>query len=130
MTEHEEMTWSRRKFEEVIAQDGPRLLTSSDPRVQMVARVATRLITALEEDDRHLVHGASWPPRGHTDELAKVMDERQKGLKMYEPSATATSGSMPFRPDSRNPLKMLEQGDWNIWVVDSVSVVQLRASLL
>lgn len=118
MSESEELTWSRRKFDECLQQDGPLLLTSDDPRVTRVARVTSRLITALECQEQHMVHGASWPPRVQRGELGRVIAEREKAGKGYQPSAVAKSGFMPFRPESGNPLKVLEDGDWNLYVVD------------
>ncbi len=109
------------RFDECLQQDGPLLLTSDDPRVTRVARVTSRLITALECQEQHMVHGASWPPRVQRGELGRVIAEREKAGKGYQPSAVAKSGFMPFRPESGNPLKVLEDGDWNLYVVDLVS---------
>ena len=148
MSEGEEMAWSMKKyvpgrpmhpyrassltdllhicrFDEVLTHDGPLLLTSDDPRTQRVSRVCSRLIHALEEEDSTVIHGASWPPRDRVSELSKVIAERERGggraSQRYEPSAKASSAMMPFRPESTNPLKVLEGGDWSLYVVDMVS---------
>ena len=113
------------RFDEVLTHDGPLLLTSDDPRTQRVSRVCSRLIHALEEEDQTVIHGASWPPRDRVSELSKVIAERERGGgragPRYEPSAKASSAMMPFRPESTNPLKVLEGGDWSLYVVDLVS---------
>ena len=62
-------------------------------------------------------------------ELSKVIAERERGggraSQRYEPSAKASSAMMPFRPESTNPLKVLEGGDWSLYVVDMVSIETL-----
>nr|XP_031860461.1 uncharacterized protein CI109_004072 [Kwoniella shandongensis]KAA5527533.1 hypothetical protein CI109_004072 [Kwoniella shandongensis] len=131
MSEHEEMAWSRRKHQEVLRNDGLLLLPSTDPRSLQVSRVMTRLITALDEQDRHFVSGASWPPK-QPQNLSRVISEREllqaQGMGKlgsevsFEPSGKAKSTvSMPFRPASSNPLKRLEleTADWNLYVIDS-----------
>ncbi|WWC91647.1 uncharacterized protein L201_006593 [Kwoniella dendrophila CBS 6074] len=131
MSEHEEMAWSRRKQQEVLRHDGPLILPPDDGRSQQVSRVTTKLVTALEEQDQHIIHGASWPPR--SQELSRVISEReaqaaiqlgidpdqmQKRHVNYKPSGTARSTFMPFRPATSNPLKKLESADWNIYLID------------
>ncbi|WWC94761.1 hypothetical protein V866_001610 [Kwoniella sp. B9012] len=122
MTEHEEMAWSRRKQQEVLRNDGPLILPPEDERSKQVARVTSKLITALEEQDQHIIHGASWPPR--SQELSRVMSEREAEYGQdrrrvhFKPSATARSTFMPFRPVTSNPLKKLESADWNLYVID------------
>ena len=49
-------------------------------------------------------------------QVAKSIEDR------YKPSGTATSSFMPFRPASSNPLKLLESEDWNLYVMDLVSI--------
>ncbi|WWC71955.1 uncharacterized protein I206_105914 [Kwoniella pini CBS 10737] len=129
MSENEEMAWSRRKQQDVLRNDGPLILSEEDERSKQVSRVATKLVTALEEQDHHIIHGASWPPR--SQELSRVMSEReaqfglsptteviQKRHVHYKPSGTAHSTFMPFRPATSNPLKKLESADWNLYVID------------
>ncbi|KAH8085901.1 peptidase family M48-domain-containing protein [Filobasidium floriforme] len=133
MSENEEMAWSMKKFDEVLTHDGPLLLPSTSPLTQRVSRVCTRLVQALEEEDQTVIHGASWPPKDRVSELSKVIAERERrnsggvgggggsdgrGGTRYEPSAKASSAVMPFRPESANPLKVLEGGDWSLYVVD------------
>lgn len=137
MSEGEEMAWARRKcvqssstsmlrlifrHKEVLKSDGPLILSSSDPRSQRVSRVATRLVTAMEEQDHHVVCDAAWPPR--SQDLSRVMSEREAGSRRgegrFEPSGTAQSTFMPYRPTSSNPLKRLETADWNLYVIDLV----------
>ncbi|WWC64647.1 uncharacterized protein I303_107258 [Kwoniella dejecticola CBS 10117] len=129
MSEHEEMAWSRRKQQEVLRNDGPLILSEDDERCKQVSRVTTKLVTALEEQDHHIIHGASWPPR--SQELSRVIAEREAQFGLtptteetqrrhvhYKPSGTAHSTFMPFRPATSNPLKKLESADWNLYVVD------------
>lgn len=114
----------------MLQNDGCLLLPPDDPRSKGVARVCSRLVTALEEQDHHVVSGASWPPR--SGELSRVISEREAAMNSSNrspgtdvtrlmPSGVAHSAFMPFRPDSSNPLKTLESADWNLYVVDSVS---------
>ena len=105
-----------RRHAEVLAADGPLILPSSDPRSEQVCRVASRLVTALEEADHHMVCDAAWPP-SHAADHPDVSSDTRK----YEASGVARSSFMPFRPVSSNPLKKLEGGDWNLYVIDMVS---------
>ncbi|TXT11138.1 hypothetical protein VHUM_01889 [Vanrija humicola] len=123
MGEREELAWSHRKHKEVLMHEGPLLLPPDDPRSQQVERVTARIITALEEQDKHVVSGASWPPR--EDFSRSMMSEREERfgdysgrLSRFEPSATAHSAYMPFRPATQNPLKNMESADWNIYIID------------
>ncbi|KAJ9114727.1 hypothetical protein QFC22_005603 [Naganishia vaughanmartiniae] len=124
MTEGEEMTWARRKFDEVMQNEGESILPPSDPRVKRVARVASALITALEEEDKTLIYGATWPPSTHSrvNELTKVMHERERGGKYYPPSAIAKNSFVPFRHDAGDPLMDLDREDWNIYVVEGSKI--------
>jgi hypothetical protein len=120
MTETEEIAWSQRKYvairhaflylplsilvkrecatalttrhQEVHKSDGPLLLPSADSRSLTVARVMSRLVTALEEQDHTMISGAAWPPRSH--DLGRVMSEREAGEgrrlgDRYKPSGVA-----------------------------------------
>jgi hypothetical protein len=119
----------------VLKNDGPLLLPPSDPRSQRVARVASRLVTALEEQDHHIVCGATWPPR--SQELGRVIAEREAMMVgggdyhniQYHPSGTARSSFMPWRPATSNPLKKLESADWNLYVIDLVSMDHPKAMI-
>lgn len=117
--------------QEVLRLDGPLLLLPSDPRSQRVSRVTSRLITALEEQDNHVVHGAAWPPKSHETEHGCGLTEREaadgRGGMKYAPSGKTKSTFMPWRPETSNPLKVLESADWNLYVIDLVSsVMRLR----
>ncbi|BEI80257.1 hypothetical protein CcaverHIS002_0107860 [Cutaneotrichosporon cavernicola] len=124
MSENEELAWSYRKHKEVLAHDGPLVLSSDDPRSQQVVRVATRLVTALEEQNDNVVSGAAWPPRedimdaiyDHEDRMSR----RRPRLIEVEPSAVAHSNFVPFRPLSSNPLKgdNIKASDWDIYIID------------
>ena len=132
------MAWSHRKcatlqpaslsltirHKEVLQADGPLLLPPADSRSERVSRVTSRLVTALEEQDHYMVCNATWPPK--SQELGRVIAEREafegRGEHArYKPSGTARSSFMPWRPASSNPLKRIESGDWNLYVVDLVS---------
>jgi hypothetical protein len=93
--------------------------------------VISRLVTALEQQEQQLIHGASWPPRHHTGEVNRLQEEKEKERRHgFEPSATAASNFLPFKPGTSNPLKVLEGGDWNVWVVDQVRLTMRRAAHL
>ncbi|KAJ9111353.1 hypothetical protein QFC19_001121 [Naganishia cerealis] len=99
--------------------EGESILPPSDPRVKRVARVSSALITALEEENKSLIHGATWPPptTSRMSELTKVIHERERGGKFYPPSATAKNSFVPFRHDVGDPLIDLDREDWHIYVV-------------
>lgn len=114
------------RHKEVLSQEGPLLLPPTDRRAAQIARVATRLVTALEEQDDHVLSGASWPPRDHSDTMAAIHDHESMFNRYsvhYQPSATAHSNFAPFRPASSNPLKgnNIDAGDWSIYLIDLVS---------
>lgn len=104
----------------MLLHDGPLLLPPDDPRSIKAARVATRLVSALEEQEKSVVSGAEWPPREYK---SKCVDDDDDRLRRYTPSAVALSSLMPFRPVSSNPLKdrNIENVDWNIYIIDMVS---------
>ena len=111
------------RHEEVLKNDGEFLLPPEDPRSQRVARVTSRLVTALEEQQNHVVCDATWRPR--SSELSRVMSEREasqgRGIEYrYKPSGVAKSSFIPFRPATSNPMKTYESADWNLYVIDMV----------
>lgn len=115
-----------RRHKEVLANEGPLILPPTDGRAAQIARVATRLVTALEEQDDHVLSGASWPPRDNSDAMAAIHDHESRFNRLtqhYEPTATAHSTFVPFRPASSNPLKgnNIDAGDWSIYLIDLVS---------
>lgn len=109
------------RHNDVLLHDGPLLLTPDDPRSHKVGRVTTRIVEALEQQDCKVVSGAAWPPR---EDKKRNTQEDDSRIARYGPSATATSGFMPYRPISNNPLKdkNIQEADlWNIYVIDLVS---------
>lgn len=121
------------RHQDVLKHDGALLLPPEDPQSKRVARVTSRLVTALEEQQHHVVCDATWPPR--SSELGRVISEREAAYgdphgERYKPSGVATSSFMPFRPVSSNPLKKLETGDWNLYVIDLVGSVFLTDTVL
>jgi hypothetical protein len=113
------------RFDEIISQEADAILPPSDPRVARVARVSTALITALEEEQKTLIYGATWPPASavRRSELSRVIHERQRGGGYVAPSATAMNSFVTYRPDDGDPLINLDREDWNIYVVEGVSEV-------
>lgn len=110
------------RFDELLSRDGPYLLGKDDPRTKRVTRVAARIVQALEGEEDDMVYGAVWPPRDRDFELSRVMAERARGGGKYESSSKVGHGAVvDFRPDDASPLKGLEGGDWNIYVIDLVS---------
>ncbi|WVN86433.1 uncharacterized protein L203_101597 [Cryptococcus depauperatus CBS 7841] len=126
MGDLEELAWARRKHQQVLHNDGDHLLPPDDPRSIQITRVTSKLIQALEKEDRHVVCGASWPPR--SQELARVMSEREalalEHGKQFEPSGVASSTHIPYRLPSDNPfiLPLIEEADWRLYVIDSPEV--------
>jgi hypothetical protein len=110
------------RFDEIISQEADAILPPSDPRVARVARVSTALITALEEEQKTLIYGATWPPATavRRSELSRVIHERQRGGGYVAPSATAMNSFVTYRPDDGDPLINLDREDWNIYVVEGV----------
>lgn len=110
------------RFDEIIEHEGDAILPPGDPRVARVARVSSALITALEEEQKSLIYGATWPPSTtfRVSELTKVMHERERGGKHVAPSATAMNSFVAFRMDGGDPLINLDREDWNIYVVEGV----------
>ena len=112
---------------EVLKADGPLILPPTDDRSQRVTLVASRLITALEEQEGHIICGAAGSLSAHPEgDPGALVSEREvweaKNLEeRYKPSGVATSSYMPFRPQSSNPLKVLESADWKMYVIDLVS---------
>lgn len=110
------------RFDEVVSQEADAILPPSDPRVARVARVSTALITALEEEQKTLIYGATWPPASavRRSELSRVIHERQRGGGYVAPSATAMNSFVTYRPDDGDPLINLDREDWNIYVIEGV----------
>ena len=110
------------RHREVLNNDGALFLPPDDPRSERVVAVASRLITALEEQDHHMVCDATWPPK--SQDLARVIAEREalegRGSRSTQPSGVAKSSFMTWRPATSNPLKHIESGDWNLYVIDMV----------
>ncbi|GAA5959394.1 hypothetical protein JCM21900_006844 [Sporobolomyces salmonicolor] len=110
MSESEEIEWSNQRFEELMTTEALLLLPPSDPRVPVVKTVCDRLVQALNDDS-----SISFA------EAAKIERIRQKqsGLRRVMPSATTEGLSMPFRPETSNPEKVLAKEGWQIYVVNA-----------
>ncbi|CCO27196.1 T-complex protein 1 subunit zeta [Rhizoctonia solani AG-1 IB] len=139
MSKREEMEWARARFTECLLDDGPHLLREGDPRVEQVRRVAERLFTAVEDgefDADHVVSSPGWPPRSEEPQLAQLQTPsgpwstgrrvhvtpasfgKMQAQLLYPPSATAESALMPFRPETSNPTKVIDDQSWKLYVVD------------
>ena len=108
----------------MLKNDGALLLPPEDEQSRRVERVASRLVTALEEQQQHVVCDAAGAPR--SSDLSRVISEREASVgrhleERFKPSGVAHSSFMPFRPATSNPLKKLEAADWNLYVIDLVS---------
>lgn len=105
----------------MLHHDGPLVLPPDDPRSIKVGRVTERLITAIEEREGTIVHGAPWLAKEEPDELAH-RSESLSPHERYLPSATAHSTAIPHQHESRNPFKQrnVKNTDWNVYVIDSV----------
>ncbi|KAJ1304666.1 hypothetical protein OPQ81_005805 [Rhizoctonia solani] len=139
MSKREEMEWARARFTECLLDDGPHLLREGDHRVEQVRRVAERLFAVLENgelDADHVVSSPGWPPRSQEPQLAELQGPsgpwstgrrvhvtpasfgKMQAQLLYPPSATAESALMPFRPESSNPTKVIDDHSWKLYVVD------------
>ncbi|KAH7339701.1 peptidase family M48-domain-containing protein [Rhizoctonia solani] len=139
MSKREEMEWARARFTECLLDDGPHLLREDDPRVEQVRRVAERLFTVVEDggfDADHVVSSPGWPPRSEEPQLAQLQGPagpwstgrrvhvtpasfgKMQAQLLYPPSATAESRLMPFRPETSNPTKVIDDQSWRLYVVD------------
>ncbi|ELU42612.1 peptidase family m48 domain-containing protein [Rhizoctonia solani AG-1 IA] len=144
MSKREEMEWARARFTECLLDDGPHLLREGDPRVEQVRRVAERLFTVIEDgvfDADHVVSSPGWPPRSEEPQLAQLQTPggpwstgrrvhvtpasfgKMQAQLLYPPSATAESTFMPFRPETSNPTKVIDDQSWKLYVVDLVSEI-------
>lgn len=143
MSKREEMEWARSRFTECLLDDGPHLLKEGDPRVDQVRRVAARLFVAVEDEDLDMdrvVSSPGWPPRNEEarpDQLQTPVGPWATGQRvhvtpasfgklqaqlMYPPSAIAKSAFMPFRPETSNPTKVIDDQSWKLYVVDQPKI--------
>ncbi|KAG8745198.1 hypothetical protein FRC10_008510 [Ceratobasidium sp. 414] len=139
MSKREEMEWARSRFTECLLDDGPHLLKAGDPRVEQVRRVAARLFAAVEDgeiDSDHVVSSPSWPPRSQEVQVEQLQAQagpwatgqrlhvtpasfgKMQAQMLYQPSATAKSALIPFRLESSNPTKVIDDQSWKLYVVD------------
>lgn len=101
--------------------DGPLILPPDDPRSIKVGRVTERMITAIEEQEGTVVHGAAWS--GHEEPGTPAAPGQPIDLdERYQPSATAHSAAICHHHESRNPFKRrnVKNTDWNVYVIESV----------
>jgi len=139
MSKREEMEWARSRFTECLLDDGPYLLKEGDPRVEQVRRVATRLFSVVDDgelDAEHVVSSPGWPPRNEEPQMLQMQTPagpwatgqrlhitpasfgKMQAQMLYPPSATAKSALLPFRPESSNPTKVIDDQSWKLYVVD------------
>ncbi|KAG8706926.1 hypothetical protein FRC09_002118 [Ceratobasidium sp. 395] len=139
MSKREEMEWARSRFTGCLLDDGPHLLRAGDPRVEQVRRVAARLFAAVEDgevDTEHVVSSPGWPPRNEEVQMQQLQTPagpwatgqrlhvtpasfgKMQAQMLYPPSATAKSALIPFRPESSNPTKVIDDQSWKLYVVD------------
>lgn len=116
LTEREEMEWSHRRFDDLLASEASHILPGTDERVRLVKKVCDRLITALDVNSP--VSAAAWPR--DTAEIKERL-RRAELRNGVVPSAKTASALLPFRPETSNPEKRLEERDWDLFVV-SVSL--------
>ncbi|MBW0503275.1 hypothetical protein O181_042990 [Austropuccinia psidii MF-1] len=117
MSEGEELEWSQRRFKDFLAADGQFVLSSDDPRTQLVKKVCDRLMAVLDLDTPV---SAVACPRNHNQIKEQIRQvEVQIGVL---PSETAGSCLMPWKPLSNNPEKILQGHDWDLFVVDSPQI--------
>lgn len=113
MSEREEMEWSERRFEELLMEEGRKILPEEDDQVQLVKRICDNLIAAV--DEQQIFSSTAWP---------RDMNEISTRIKEFEtkmaiqPSARTDSKLLPFRPETSNPTKVIEPGHWELFIID------------
>ncbi|PLW22771.1 hypothetical protein PCANC_03031 [Puccinia coronata f. sp. avenae] len=117
MSEAEEMEWSDRRFEDLIASDGHLIVGTQDPRTQMVKEICDRLMTALDLDSP--VSAATWPRSPELVDQTRFGRRVEGSIKRIQSSAIAGSDLLPWKPESNNPEKKLEPNDWELFIIDS-----------
>lgn len=117
MSEAEEMEWSHRRFEDLIASDGRLIVGPQDPRTQMVKNICDRLMTALDLNSP--VSAAAWPRSPHIDYQTRHEHHTEGRRREIKSSAIASSDLLPWKPESSNPQKKLESNDWELFIIDS-----------
>ncbi|WAR61727.1 hypothetical protein PtB15_12B417 [Puccinia triticina] len=120
MSEGEEMEWSRRRFEDLVASDGHMIVGPHDPRTQMVKEICDRLMTALDLDSP--VSAAAWPRSPEADDPPRFGRRLEPSRKQIKSSAIAGSDLLPWKPESSNPEKKLESHDWELFIIDSPQI--------
>ncbi|POW20635.1 hypothetical protein PSHT_03361, partial [Puccinia striiformis] len=116
MSEAEEMEWSHRRFEEIVASDGHLIVGPQDPRTQMVKEICDRLMTALDLDST--VSAAAWPRSTDLEEERRTGRRVEPSRKDIKSSAITGSDLLPWKPESSNPEKKLESDDWELFIID------------
>ncbi|KAH9455264.1 hypothetical protein Pst134EA_022738 [Puccinia striiformis f. sp. tritici] len=116
MSEAEEMEWSHRRFEEIVASDGHLIVGPQDPRTQMVKEICDRLMTALDLDST--VSAAAWPRSTDLGEERRTGRRVEPSRKDIKSSAITGSDLLPWKPESSNPEKKLESDDWELFIID------------
>ncbi|KAG0148665.1 hypothetical protein CROQUDRAFT_41008 [Cronartium quercuum f. sp. fusiforme G11] len=117
MSEAEEVEWSHRRFEEIVSAERALVLEADHPSTKLVKKICDRLITALDLDSP--VSAAAWP---RDEPGAKERIRRIESRNGVEPSATTGSSLMPWRPESRNPEKILECRNWDLFIIDAPKI--------
>jgi hypothetical protein len=78
----------------------------------LIKRICDRLVTALDEETP--VSAALWPR--NVQEIGKRL-KAFEGRMRVTPSAKTEGIAMPFRPETSNPEKVLDLGDWDLFVM-------------
>ncbi|KAK4054242.1 glutamate--ammonia ligase [Microbotryomycetes sp. JL201] len=113
MSPREELEWSNKRFEEIIAQEENLVLPPSDERTFIVKRVCDRLIQALNDDQA--LSCVSVVSDGHRENVR--VDGVVRKRRSIAPSAR-TEMTMPFLPETSNPEKIIPRSSWSIFCVD------------
>ncbi|CAD6568054.1 MAG: hypothetical protein CYPHOPRED_002307 [Cyphobasidiales sp. Tagirdzhanova-0007] len=113
MSEKEEIAWSQKRFEDLLEAEAPLILPEADERVQVLKRVCDRLVAAMEAEG--FVCAAIWP-RDNAEVVERI--RRFEARTSIRPSARTQNSLLPFRPESSNPTKIIDNRDWDLFVVD------------
>lgn len=106
MSENEEMEWSDHRKSQILSAESSLIIPSDDPRVALVHRIVEKLINALD-DEGSTISCARWP----RDE--PIVGRAQNNAL---PCARASTSSMPFRPETSNPEKVIEETGWDLYI--------------
>lgn len=113
MSESEEIEWSHRRCEDLLASEGHLILGPQDPRTILLKKICDRLMAAVDLDSPVSANKNLKSQSDLKDRIQVI-----KARNGIQPSAVAGSDYMPWKPESSNPEKILHGPDWELFVID------------